>query len=691
LSLEVAASLVDQFADGVCCIELAGLQDASLLPQAAASALGIAEQAGAPIVDTVLGELAHKELLIVLDNCEHLIGAAADFTAALLRASRKIRFLATSREALRIAGETVYRVPSLDAPDPNRRLDTASLMGHAAVRLFVERAQAVKRGFSLEDTNAADVAAICRRLDGIPLAIELAAGRLRTMTVAEANRRLDQRFKLLTAGQRSSLPRQQTLRALIDWSYDLLADDEKTLWRRLAVFAGGWTLSAAEAVCGDLGAGDDIADGLAALVDKSLVSVEEDGETIRYRMLQTLQEYASERLDEHAERAAAMARHLDAFLAFAEEARPHLNSSQQQAWLDRVQAEQDNIRAALAWASTRDGDVDKGMRLGVALQRFWQVRGDLTELRAALMTLLADARTQPPTLLRAKALNTAGALARLQGEFADARAYLAEGLSIMRACGDDAGAADALNWLAAVAFEQGDYPSAREHAQECLRIRERRGDRAGRATPLNMLGNIASYTGDPASARGHYEACLALCRELGDRRGVAFSLNNLGMLAFDVGDLAVARTLLEESLSMLRTLGDRRGIGIALQGLGRIVLAQGNATAALAFHREALVAQRELLDRYSIAESLEGIAAVFAELGDSVRAARLWAGAERLRLELRSPLRAVDLARYDAQIAAARRAASDATAFEQAWQQGSSRSLDAVIDDALEATATASR
>ena len=684
LSVQTASTLLDTFPDGVHFVSLAALQDASLLPKVVATSLEVAERAGTPIVDALVSALRTRESLLILDNCEHLVAAAASLCASLLSACPKIRIVATSREGLRVPGEALYRVPPLAVPPVDAPASVESVLAHPSVKLFVDRARLVKTGFAVTASNAAEVAAICRRLDGIPLAIELAAACLRTMSVADANRRLDERFRLLTAGQRTALPRQQTLRGTIDWSYGLLQPQEQTLLRRLSVFSGGWSMSAAEAVCSGEGIRDsEVAAFLGALVEKSLVIVDDQGETTRLRMLQTIQQYAADRLLEAGDRNVWSARHLSHFLADAERAQREAKSAHDRSWLDHLASDHENFRSALATATTQDGDVEAGLRLASSLLQFWGVRGHLTEGRTLLAKLLDDARSSSRTVARARALHAAGVLSRQQGDLEASRTALNEGLAIMRSCGDRAGTATVLAALGITVYEQGDYALAREIQQESLDIRESLGDRSGVGQVLNNLGNNAAQRGDFEGAKEHFERSLALCRELRETRGAAIALNNLGMIAYNRDDLPGARELYRECLAILEGMGDRRGIATSLNNLGAVAQAQGDFDAAMASHAEALGVQRELIDRPGIAESLEGLAAAGAGLGEVERAALWWGCAERIRESIGSPLHRTERVRYDDQVAKARSAASHPDAFEREWRRGRDSPADDIVERVL--------
>ncbi len=684
LSLQVGAECIDDFADGVWFVELAPLTDPLLVAQTVATVLGIKEQPGVVLADTLTGELKNKELLLLLDNCEHMVQASAQLCQSLLAACANVRILVTSREALRVTGESTYRIPSLATPDPKSGPSVETLTQYAAVQLFIDRAMAVKSSFQVSDVNAPAIASICHHLDGIPLAIELAAARVRSMSVEEVNRRLDQRFRLLTGGSRMALPRQQTLRSLIDWSYDLLNAAEKALLCRVSVFAGGWTQEAAEHVCIGEGVDDWAAlDLLTSLTDKSLVGTEERKGATRYRLLETVRQYARDRLRESDEEAQWRGRHLAYFLALAEEAEPQLRGADQQAWLDQLETEHDNLRSALGWSAAAGGDHLGGLRLAGALCRFWSVRGYLGEGRGWVSGLLAATTGGQAAAARAKALNGAGGLARHQGDNAAARALYGQSLAIYRELGDRQRIAFSLNNLGVVADDQGDYPAARALHEESLAIQRELGDKWSIAMSLYNLGVLASDQGDYPAARALHEESLAIRRELGDWQGIGDSLNSLGVSAGEQGDYAAARALFEESLAIQRELGDRQSMAASLSALGNVASAQGDNASARALHEETLTIYRELGDRRGIARSLVGLAYVAFALACPGRAARIWAGAERLRETIGEKLPPSDCAGYDRQVAAARAAIGDDATFDLAWQEGRAMTLERAIEYAL--------
>ncbi len=723
LALHVAGDMLDAYPDGVWLVELAALADAATVPQAVATVLGLREEPAKTLTKSITEHLRTRRVLLVLDNAEHLLPACAALADVIVHQCPEVSLLVSSREALGIAGESTYRVPSLSTPDPRHDTSLDAVARYESARLFIERARAQAPRFAVTEQNAPALASVCARLDGIPLALELAAARVRALSIEEVNARLDERFRLLTGGSRTALPRQQTLRSLIDWSYDLLRAPEQTLFRRLAVFVGGFTLDAAEQVCRGDGVDDAMMlDLVTSLVDKSLVAAETRGDATRYRLLETIRQYARERLLEHGIAMMWRDRHLAYFAALGAQAEPHLSGREQRFWLDRVEIEYDNVRAALAWASAADGDTHAGLHLAASIWRFWYVRGLFSEGRRWLTTFLADARE--PDAARAKALNGAGTLAWQQTDHATARALYDEALAIWRALGDRQwiartlsnlgnvahgecdypasrglyeqslalrrelddrqGIADALNNLGSLAYDRGDYEGATTLYRECLAIRRELGDRWNMAILFNNLGAVADAQEDYASARPLFVECLEIFRDLGDRWGVPAALNNLGELAYVQGDLENARALYQESLDIRREIGDRRGITQQLNNLAKVALARNDPDGADALHRESLALLRELADLRGMAEALEGVARGALARARAERAACIFGSAERLRAEIDYPLRPKDRAAYDASIASLRALFPDAASLEEALRKGRAMSTEQAIAYALE-------
>ncbi len=690
LALQVAADYVGRYGDGVWLVELAARSDPKVVPQAVAQSLHVREELGRPLPLTLADYLRPKELLLVLDNCEHLIEACAHLATHLLSACPRVRILATSREALGVAGETTWPVPSLSLPDLDRLPPTDRLTEYEALRLFIERATSAVPAFTVNDRNVAALAQVCRRLDGIPLAIELAAARVKVLSLEQIAQRLDDRFRLLTGGSRTALPRQQTLRALIDWSWDLLSEQERTLLRRLAVVAGGWTLAAAEAVC----AGPDIdqaevLDLLSRLVDKSLVlaGLVWEGQApdglpeARYRLLETIRQYSAEKLLASGEAAALRARHRDWYLHLAEAAEPELRGPRQAAWFDRLEIEHDNLRAALEWSRAEEGGAETGLRLAGVLSRLWYVRGHLGEGRDWLHALLAQSPQSSPAV-RAKALHAAGSLARDQGDYARAAALYEEAMALRRALGDRQGAATSLQQRGAVAFDQGDYEQAQALLAQSLRVFRDMGYKRGMAISLNYQGTVALYQADYGPATALLAESLALSREVGEKWGAALSLNNLGHVALSQGDYRRAAVLFRESQALYRETGDKRGIALSLGSLGEAAQCEGDHAQALALYKESLALYRGVGDKRGIATCLEGLAAVSQAGGLPDRAARLFGAAETLREAIGSPLPPAVCTDYDRDVASAR-AALEAEAFARAWAEGRAMALEQAVEYAL--------
>ena len=673
LSLQVAADLLEQHEDGIFFVEMAALSDSSLLPQAIASAVGVREEPGRALLETLSGYLRTKRLLLLLDNCEHLVNAAANLTQTLLQSCPSLQVLATSREALNVPGEKIWRVPSLAGPD--------------AMRLFVERAR-LHGEFVLNRGNSEAVTQVCSRLDGIPLALELAAARVKMLSPAQIASRLDDRFRLLTGGSRTALPRQQTLRALIDWSYDLLTEPERLLLARLSVFGGGWTVEAAEAVC----VADDIAefellDLLSRLADKSLVQVEDADSEVRYRLLESLREYSQGKLGQSGQTEPWRARHRDYFLAFAEEAETQLRGSEQAAWLCRLETEHDNLRAALRWCETEleneDKDAAAWLRLCVALTRFWEVRGFFSEGRHWLGRVLSRTKGKQVSTALAQALHGAGILAWGQGDYGAAHTLYAESLHLFRQFGDQEGIAKSLNMLGIAAQNQGDDGAARTFYEESLDIKRQIGDQWGMANSLNNLGLLVSQQGDYEAAHTLIEESLYLYRHLRNQQGIATALHNLGEVAHNLGDDGAAQTLYAECLAIARQLGFQQGIAISLHSLGNLAFERSDRKAAYTFFEESLDITRQIGDEQGIADLLERLANVLVSDGQAARGAHLWGAADTLRKIIGAPLSPLEREQQEKEKAQARQELGE-EAFSAAFAAGQALTWAQAVAEALE-------
>ena len=556
LTLHVAADLLDAFPDGAWFVELAPLSDARLVPQSVASALGVTEEAGRPVIEALVKLVTDRRMLLILDNCEHLLDACADVAKRLLQSGPHLKILTSSREPLRIAGEATYPVPALATPDASQPITVERLAQVEAARLFADRAVAAQPSFRVTAQNAPAVADICRRLDGIPLAIELAAARTRTLSVESIAARLGDRFALLVGGDRTVLPRQQTLRALIDWSHELLTDRERMLFRRLAVFAGGFTLESAEAL--QAAGGDDADDViviLSQLVEKSLVVLEPASG--RYRLLETVRQYAQERLEESGEENDTRARHLAFFVSLAEKARPELVGPHQRQWLALLDLEWENLLSAHSWCDRADHGAEAGVRLVYAVKPYCFNRGLLGLGHRLTVEALEREGAQVRSLARCRALADAGQYCSFMGRYREAQAHLAESLAIAREIENTGMIARVLQPLGMAALGQGDADAARAYLQEALELARELGDKRELAGAINALAQLHRIQEDLETAEPLYEQVVALARELGDREIVAVGLLNLAMVSLGRGAHDRARKILLEVLAIAEETGSR--------------------------------------------------------------------------------------------------------------------------------------
>jgi len=557
LALQAAAAALVDYPDGVWFVDLAPIADPRLVPQAVASVLGVHEDASRPVADALARFVRERALLVVLDNCEHVADACARLVANLLQASTRLVVLATSRETLRVRGETTYPVPALAVPEPGAPLDPAAAQRYAAMRLFSDRAQAVHPAFAVTERNGPVIAEICRRLDGIPLAIELAAARLRSLPLETIAAKLGDAFRLLSGGDRTALPRQQTLRALIDWSHDLLTPAERALFRRLAVFAGGWSLEAAEDVCADETlAADDVLDLLSSLVDKSLVNADVAG--ARYRLLDTVRQYAEAKLRESGEEDATRARHVRCYLALAEAARPMLAGPEQGTWLARLDRDRGNILAAHAACARIPGGPASALRLADVLMLYWINRGLLELGHATTLQALGGSDPAVRDVQRSRTLRSAGQLAMMMGRYGEARPLLEESLAIARENGDMAAVAGSLLPLSNVLLGLADVEGARVLAEESLAHGKASGSTTRIAAAMTQLAQLHVVQGDTEGAEPLYREALRLTESLGDRENIAVSQLNLAMLDVSKGDRMAARERLLQVIAIAREVGSKR-------------------------------------------------------------------------------------------------------------------------------------
>jgi predicted ATPase/class 3 adenylate cyclase len=600
LSVQLGAELLDDYPDGVWLVELAPLADPLLVPQALASVLGVKEERGASVTEALLAYVRDKTLLVILDNCEHVVNACADLAKRLLQAGPGVRVLTSSRDVLQVAGETVYQVPTLGVPaaddegadtvppvrpDRNGRVERVGREGiprramrpgllselgrHAAVRLFLDRAGSVQPTFRLDADNAAAVASICRRLDGIPLALELAAARTRALSVQAIAERLKDRFRLLVTGDQTVLPRQRTLRALIDWSFELLSEPERTLFRRLAVFAGGWTLESAEAVCaGDGLDSADVLDLLAQLVQKSLVVMEPGG--IRYRMLETVRAYAREKLGEAGDEAATRTRQSAHFLGLAEAARPHLAGPVQGLWMKRLDPERENFIAAFEFSGATEGGEETGVRLLHALRPYFITRGNLSTGLQYAMELLHRSELQAASVSRCMALFAAGQFCVHLGRDADAQAHLLQCADIARRSGNRAILAQTLQPLGYSAMELGQFALASQYLTEAVDLARERGESRDLAAAINALAMLHRAEGRLDLATPLFEEVVSLARSQGDVESTAIGALNHVMVTLDSSGMESTARQLREVLELAETVQSQpvwQGIAEACAGL----------------------------------------------------------------------------------------------------------------------------
>jgi predicted ATPase/serine/threonine protein kinase len=610
LSLRSADEAAREFRNGAFFVSLSSIADPAMVPSLIAQVLGVAESPEEETLDTLVRAIRDKNLLLVLDNFEHVAGAAQS-VARVLEACPHMKFLVTSRVALRLSGEHEFPVSPLELPRPDTKSDANSLRHFSAVKLFIERAEAVNSAFRFTDANARSVVELCRRLDGLPLAIELAAARTKIFSPQAMLTRLGKKLDLLKGGPRDRPARHQTLRQAIAWSYDLLSDEQQAFFRHLAVFADRFTLEAAEEVSGASTPLElDVLDGIEALVDQSLLRPEHsrDDES-RFQMLETIRDFAREMLERAAELDETERAHAQHYLALAERAGPALTGPDQTQWLERLDADRNNLRAALSCA-VRAQEVETGLRLGAALWRFWLIRGHYREERENLERLLESPKAKTSTNWRATALHGIGTLAHNQGDNLKARAYLEESLSIWRELGDKLGIATVLNNLGWVACELNDLATGQALSEEGLALNRELDEKRGMAVAHNNLGWVASYRGDFREARAHHERNLALRDEIGDQRGIAFTLTNLAWAELSLGDHARAHDLLKEALTINHRVNDKVLLSWALIVQSMLLLDQGEPDRAVAAIEECISLWPEAGNRSILAWSLASLGRV---------------------------------------------------------------------------------
>lgn len=642
LSLQVAADLLDQFTDGVWFVELAPLTDPSLIPQTILAAMEASEQQDKTATQALIERIRGKKILLILDNCEHLIESVARIVDLLLSSAPELKIMASSREALGVSGEMAWYVPSMSLPDDKSLISTEELSHCESIRLFTERATLARPQFQLTMSNAPSITQICSRLDGIPLAIELAAARVRALSVEQIAARLDDRFHLLTGGSRTALPRQQTLRAMIDWSYNLLSDQEKLLCRRLAVFVGGWTLEAAERVCAEEGDGLDVLDLLTHLVDKSLVNMEESPNDVRYRMLETTRQFAREMLMISDETRTFRNKHLDYFLEYAETAQPELRGWRQAVWVSLLEIEHDNLRAAMEWSQETRPEL--GLRMAAALIDFWDTHGHFTEARRWLEVMLKKTTYLDPTPTRVDAILGAMEFALRQFNIEVTKSFLEDGLALARRIDYKAGIARGLmtrGYL--VEHIEGNIEKAEEDYTEALGIYRQTGDKLSIGQALGPLASCARKRYDFSGAMSLYRESLSLFREVENEREIAGALENLAEVSLDRRKYADAHSFAEESLWLYRKLEDKHGIATALRALGIAVHNEANLDQARFSFDQSVEIFRELGDLSCLVLTLSALARLLQHQGESQKASETIQEARKILDGIEKELEATDV------------------------------------------------
>jgi predicted ATPase/serine/threonine protein kinase len=685
LATQVASGLVDHFPGGTHFVPLSALTDPDLVASVIVQALGIREAGGQSPLEILkrnLQDSLRAPVLLLLDNFEHLVQATPT-VAEILAAGPNLKVLVTSRAALHLYGEHEFPLPPLTLPDSRSMPSVEVLSQCPAFALFVQRAAAARPDFELNRENASAVAEICARLDGLPLAIELAAARVKVLSPSSMLTRLASRLQLLTGGSQDLPQRQQTLRAAIDWGYDLLSAAEQKLFRRLSVFVGGCNLESVEAVCDTKGDLDlDLLDGMASMVDKSLVQqVEQGGGESRFVMLETLREYALEKLEVSGEAALTKRAHAAYYLVLAEENATESSEAEGAGWLERLGLENDNFRASLEWL-TETGNAEWGLRLGTSLFRFWEVREYLAEGRDRLNRLLKLTEAGATTKLRMRALFAAGVLAGEQGDYTSAVALINESQDIAQALGDKTGVAVSLNALAVFARDRGDVEVAHVLFEASLGLWRELGDQKAVARALSNLANVVKLQGEYGRARALYVECLSIFGGLGDRMGVAWSLNYQGDVAHDQGDSAAARTLYEQGLAIFREVGDRWGIAGTLADLGSLAREERDYCTARSLYRESIRVFQELDHRRGIARLLEYFACLAAAQLEPERSLRLAGAAAALRQNIGAPLTPAEQAKLETSLHAARQALTNkigATAWLEGWALPAERAIEEVL------------
>lgn len=693
LSIQVAREVQSEYPNGVWLVELSSLADPALIPQSVADVLGLMKDGRRPVMESLADFLRARTLLLVLDNCEHLLEGCAQLSETLLLACPTVRIMASSREDLGIAGESVYRVPSLEAPELGSLPALESLAQMGAVRLFVERAATARPGFSLNVQNAAAIAQICKRLDGIPLALELAAARLKVLSVEQIAARLDDRFRLLTGGSRTALPRQQTLRAMIDWSYSLLSEPERILFRRLAVFVSGWTLEAAEFICSGNGIeSSDVLDLLTRLVDKSVVTVEELAGEARYRRLETIRQYSREKFLETDEVGTVRDRHLEYYLQFCETAEEHLQRRDNKTWTRRMEAEQDNLRSALDWGLV--SNPDRTLRMVGSLRFFWSVGGHSVEGFQWTRRALERIEELPPPdgipgierqMVKAKALASLAWLYVSQGDNEQARITAEKSAALYRTRADEGkrGLAFTLIVLAQANYFLGHLAETEAQLRESIALSRALGDTSTEIFAISILVRVmAVLHGNYAEAQTSAEEALRIARAAGFRYLASTLSYNLGLIASYRKDIEEARRQFNLAIAALQEGEAHFNVILAKSDLAHLERRAGNYPGALELYRETIVAFRDFGQRGAVAHQLECFAFIAIAQNQFERALRLLGAAEAWREWASTPMTPDEQVEYQEQVEIVRQQV-DPNLFTRTWAEGRALLMEEAVQYAI--------
>jgi predicted ATPase/class 3 adenylate cyclase len=687
LSLQVSAECLNQFSGGIWFAELAPIIDPALVPQTLLSIFNLREDSHRTALKVLINYLRPKTVLLILDNCEHLIETCAQISEDLLHACPKLKILASSREALGIAGEVSYRVPSLATPNPAHLPPLENLLDVDSIRLFIERGTSAKPDFKLTKDNTSFVAQICFRLDGIPLAIELAAARVKMLSTEQIALRLDDRFRLLTGGSRSALPRQQTLRAMIDWSYSLLSEPEKTLFRRLAVFVSGWTLEAAESVCGEESSGVDVLDLLTRLVDKSLVFIEETSE-IRYHCLETIRQYSREKFLETDEVETIRDRHLAFYVKYAESAEEHMRGRARVAWIHRLEAEQDNLRTAMEWGLGRNPEI--ALRIAASLPLFWTTGGYSAEgfrwIQQAMVEHMEKIGEYEQLSLRAKGLGGLSFLYMSLGDNTNGKRVAEESVALFRQSQDKSGLAYSLFILAFPLEFLGERLQAEAALMEGITIARSEKNAFVLASALNNLTRVTlDLHGDIDAAERYADEAIRVSEEAGIEWTVSVAYEMKGLIAIYRKNYDEARNLIEKALHAYQETGASFNMIIAKSALGHLERKLGNYAIALDIYRETIVAFRDVGQIGAVAHQLECFGFIALTQNQNERALQLFAAANALREKGGTPMTPDEKIYFDEQLIALHEK-MDSIKFDSAWSKGHAMPMEQAIEFALEKT-----